>query len=141
MSQPLHISIKNKRIDLLCILLSAKASSFLLRDVNGSTILHVAVKEHLVPWITELLVEACPKPFELAKQDHEGPRLRATIRALLTEGRPRNGTKLTTELLAFADNMEAKFAAEQAEAEAEAKPATARTRQTLRVSRRRGRSS
>ncbi|KAH9944572.1 ankyrin [Amylocystis lapponica] len=171
---PLHIAVKRKRADIVRILLSVNALPFLLRDVKGSTVLHIAVKNHL-PNVTKLLTEACPsealyvedavgntpvefvtqgallkntgekftteapdvrllsntglvpgstllgdvafkKPFEITKQEDELPRLRATIQALLKEGRLRNGTKLTTELLSFADKMEAKLVAEKAKA-------------------------
>ncbi|KAH9930561.1 ankyrin [Amylocystis lapponica] len=59
---------------------------------------------------------AFKRPFVIAKQENELPRLRTTIQALLKEGRLRNGTTLTTELLAFADKMEAKLVAEKAKA-------------------------
>ncbi|KAH9949875.1 ankyrin [Amylocystis lapponica] len=165
---PLHIAVKCKQVGIVRILLSTKASPFLLRDVKGSTVLHIAVKSYLAE-ITELLVNACPsealymedgvgntplelviqgsllektgrgfpanmpdvptlssswslddvatkKPFVIAKQKDELPRLRTTIQGLLKEGRLRSGTKLTTELLAFADKMEAKLVAEEAKA-------------------------
>ncbi|KAH9949864.1 ankyrin [Amylocystis lapponica] len=176
---PLHIAVKHKRIDIVQVLLSAKVAPFLLRDVTGSTVLHIAVKINLAG-ITEALVAACPDKalymedavgntpveiatqsclfskidhyfcsdspylpigiwhpwpgltmrsqlelalkdtFELSKQEHEIPRLRATIQALLEEGRLRDGAKLTTELLAFADKMETKLAAKKAKATEEA---------------------
>ncbi|KAI0916907.1 hypothetical protein AcW1_007769 [Taiwanofungus camphoratus] len=52
-------------------------------------------------------------------QEAEIPRLRQTIQALLEEGWSRNGSKLTTELVAFADKMEAKLAQKKAEAQTE----------------------
>ncbi|KAI0059307.1 ankyrin [Artomyces pyxidatus] len=49
-------------------------------------------------------------PFELEKQKVQIPKLRATLDTLLADGRLERGTSLATELLAFADSMEAKLA-------------------------------
>ncbi|PCH39932.1 ankyrin [Wolfiporia cocos MD-104 SS10] len=149
---PLHIAVKRKRVDLVRMLLDTKASSFLLRDSEGSTPLHVAIKHHAAT-ITGLLANAGPvealyvedgvgytpletalpevaelttnlndfteRPFDLEQQSIEIPRLRATVEALLEEGRLRAGTKLATELVKFTERMEARLKEEKRVAEAE----------------------
>ncbi|KAI9451557.1 hypothetical protein BJY52DRAFT_1297191 [Lactarius psammicola] len=53
-------------------------------------------------------------PFDVEKQKTEIPKLRATLDTLLADGRLAHGTKLTTELLAFAGRMEGRLAVETA---------------------------
>ena len=53
-----------------------------------------------------------PPPFNLMKQKREIPKLRATLDAMLVDGTIAHGSKLTTELLAFADRMERRLAEE-----------------------------
>ena len=53
-----------------------------------------------------------PPPFDLRKQKREIPKLRATLDALLADGTIAHGSKLTTELLAFADRMEQRLTEE-----------------------------
>jgi hypothetical protein len=53
-------------------------------------------------------------PFDVEKQKEEIRKLRATLDALLADGRLVRGTKLATELLAFADHLEGKLAIEMA---------------------------
>ncbi|GBE83207.1 hypothetical protein SCP_0502540 [Sparassis crispa] len=50
-------------------------------------------------------------------QDDKVSHLRATVQQLLQEGRLRNGTKLATELISFADNMEARLVERKPEAQ------------------------
>ncbi|KAF8267587.1 hypothetical protein EI94DRAFT_1801491 [Lactarius quietus] len=136
----------------------------LLKDVDGSTPLHVAVQKE-DPVLTELLLKYGPTqplytengvgqtpldvaslkgllrlsdrwisgptdltlnieqylrtpqkapPFNVEKQKIEIPKLRATLNLLLADGRLVHGSKLTTELLAFADRMERRLAEETA---------------------------
>lgn len=51
-------------------------------------------------------------PFNVDKQKIEIQKLRATLNMLLADGRIKHGTKLTTELLAFADRMERRLVEE-----------------------------
>ncbi len=53
-------------------------------------------------------------PFDVERQKVEIPKLRATLDALVADGRLVNGTKLATELFAFAGHMEEKLAIEVA---------------------------
>ena len=57
-------------------------------------------------------------PFDVEKQKVEIPKLRATLDALVTDGRLVYGTKLATELFAFAGRMEEKLAIEVARKDA-----------------------
>jgi len=49
-------------------------------------------------------------PFDLGKQKVESPKLCTTLNMLVADGRLVPGTKLATELFAFADRMEKKLA-------------------------------
>jgi hypothetical protein len=60
-------------------------------------------------------------PFDVEKQKVEIPKLRATLDTLIADGRLVPGTKLATELFAFADRMEEKLAIEAAPREDVAK--------------------
>jgi hypothetical protein len=60
-------------------------------------------------------------PFDVEKQKVEIPKLRATLDMLIADSRLVPGTKLATELLAFADRMEEKLAIETAPREDVAK--------------------
>ena len=62
-------------------------------------------------------------PFDVEKQKIEIPKLRATLDTLLANGLIVHGTKLTTELLAFADRMERRLADETARENAKDKHA------------------
>ena len=57
-------------------------------------------------------------PFDVERQKVEIPKLRATLDALVADGRLVNGTKLATELFAFAGRMEEKLAIEVARKDA-----------------------
>jgi hypothetical protein len=57
-------------------------------------------------------------PFDVEKQKVEIPKLRATLNALVVDGHLMHGTKLATELFAFADRMEEKLAVEIAKKDA-----------------------
>jgi hypothetical protein len=54
--------------------------------------------------------------FDVAKQEVEIVKLRATLNQLLEDGRLKKGTKTATELLAFAASMEAKLTTAKARA-------------------------
>ncbi|OBZ73133.1 hypothetical protein A0H81_06697 [Grifola frondosa] len=159
LNTPLHILVKRKKVDQIRRLLDAKVSSFLLRDVNGSTALHIAVKQGSAE-IVRLIGNAGPDealhmedavgntPLEIAvsrdlqyktthktirgfpanmtlKQEAEVQKFRTTVADLLSEGRLRSGTKLATELLAFADKMETALVDAKAAEEAKASMAAA----------------
>ena len=57
-------------------------------------------------------------PFDVEKQKIEIPKLRATLNTLLADGSIVHGTKLATELLAFASRMEERLAVETARKDA-----------------------
>jgi hypothetical protein len=57
-------------------------------------------------------------PFDVERQKVEIPKLRATLDALVADGRLVNGTKLASELFAFAGRMEEKLAIEVARKDA-----------------------
>ncbi|KAH9057562.1 hypothetical protein EDB87DRAFT_1686152 [Lactarius vividus] len=142
--QPLMLAIKRKNAAIAQVILEfgIDPSVLLLRDADGSTPLHVAVQNadtvlaetpldianlkglsrvtgpmpsvpgvRELPTSTEHYLYALDKspPFIVEKQKIEIPKLRATLDMLLAEG-----TKLMTELLAFANRMEGRLSIETA---------------------------
>lgn len=74
--------------------------------------LDVACSSFKVP--PNLSINYNTNPFNIAKQEAELAKFKSTIDVLLHEGRLTNGTKLTKELLAFAEHLELKIAKEKA---------------------------
>ncbi|EED78996.1 predicted protein [Postia placenta Mad-698-R] len=56
---PLALAVKRHHIDMVRILVEAKALPYLLRDVHGMTPLHIAIQEGR-PKLTQLLIDAGP---------------------------------------------------------------------------------
>lgn len=126
---PLQIAVKENRKEITKLLVEAgPIEALTLEDGVGNTPLEVATRQ---AFLAKLDVACCSfkvhtttrldyntKPFNFAKQEAELPLLRSTIETLLREGRLSNGTKLTKELLAFADHLEKKITEEKAAAEA-----------------------
>ena len=134
-SIPLHIAVQNTNMALVEVLLRYGPTEQLYTENGvGQTPLDIASLKFLprVTGCVEVSVPNVPKvdvanqvnglkrtaPFDVEKQKEEIPKLRATLDLLLAEGRLVNGTKLATELLAFASHMEEKLAAEIAKMDA-----------------------
>ncbi|KAI9433857.1 hypothetical protein H4582DRAFT_1982964 [Lactarius indigo] len=131
-STPLHVAVQNADTALVEVLLKYGPTQILYTENSvGQTPLDIASLKGLpretgsteVPGPTELetnilwLLFSPPKGpplFDVEKQKTEIPRLRATLDTLLTDGNLVEGTKLTTELFAFADRMEGRLAVETA---------------------------
>ncbi|KAJ3554073.1 hypothetical protein NM688_g3295 [Phlebia brevispora] len=167
---PLHIAVKDNRLDYVRLLVGTSAAQYLQRNASGNTPLHLAVKRGF-PEMTQVIASAGPAEaltledgvgstaletvtrnafvaqikgmslptswmngvipsfdwhrtaFSVPKQTRELALLRETIQDLLDQGRLINGTKLAKELLAYADHLEAKIAAEKAAEEEKTKKA------------------
>lgn len=134
-SIPLHIAVQNTNSALVDILLRYGPTEQLYTENSvGQTPLDTASLK-FIPRVTGSVWVAAPSvpqvnvvgqmndlrrtaPFDVEKQKEEIPKLRATLDLLLADGRLVNGTKLATELLAFASRMEEKLAAEIAKKDA-----------------------
>lgn len=128
-STPLHIAAKEDRPQIVKLLAeSGPEEALTLEDGVGNTALETAARRAFI----EKLDVACgnfrvpgqlqpnfhKKPFDLQKQEAQLPLFRATIDMLLRDGKLTAGTKLTKELLAFADRLEARIARERFAVEA-----------------------
>lgn len=138
-STPLHVAVQTADTVLTELLLKYGPTQLLYTENSvGQTPLDIASLKGL-PRLTsrgligptelienvEHYLRTAPKgpPFNVEKQKIEIPKLRATLDTLLADGRIAHGTKLTTELLAFADRMEGRLAEETARKNAEEKQA------------------
>ena len=134
-SIPLHIAVQNTNTALVEVLLRYGPTEQLYTENSvGQTPLDIASLKFLprvkgsvgvtVPNVPQVNVAnqvnslKSTAPFDVEKQKEEVPKLRATLDLLLADGRLVNGTKLATELLAFASHMEEKLAAEIAKKDA-----------------------
>jgi len=124
-STPLHLAVQRGFVEITRLLVEASPTECLHAENGvGETPLEMATLQELL-WRTrtEYITSAntpltldingdsrTQKYFDLAKQEVEIPKLRATLNQLLDDGRLKKGTKTTTELLAFAVAMEAKLA-------------------------------
>lgn len=125
-SIPLHSAVNKVHSSITRLLAEAgPIDALLLEDGVGNTALETATRQAFVnklnavcnPHISQpsrLQPTWTVQPFDLVKQERELPRLKATIQALLVEGRLTNGTKLYKELTAFAELLEKKVADEKA---------------------------
>lgn len=140
-STPLHAAVQKADTVLVEVLLKYGSTQLLYTENSvGQTPLDIASLKGLprmtnptgVPRPTDLPMNVegrlhAPQiapPFDVGKQKTEIPKLRAMLDTLLAEGHLVHGTKLATELLAFADRMEGRLAVETARknaAEAEGK--------------------
>lgn len=120
-STPLHLAVKSKFPKITKLLAEAgPAEALTLEDGVGNTPFEYAARQVFLekmnaacgsfPAPQELQLNYHKRPFDLAKQTAELPRLRATIERLRRDGRLSAGTKLAKELTAFADRLEAKIA-------------------------------
>ena len=134
-SIPLHIAVQNTNTALAEVLLRYGPTEQLYTENSvGQTPLDIASLKFL-PRVTGSVAVPVPNvpqvdvanqvnslkstaPFDVEKQKEEIPKLRATLNLLLADGRLVIGTKLATELLAFASHMEEKLAAEIAKKDA-----------------------
>ena len=122
---PLQLAVKTNRPAIAALLAEAgPAEALTLEDGVGNTPREVAARQAFLaqldvacgnfPAPQNLQLNYNTRPFaDLAARELELPRLRATIDALLHEGRLAAGTKLTKELITFADRLEAKIALEK----------------------------
>ncbi len=139
-STPLHVAVQNADTALAEVLLKYGPTQLLYTENGvGQTPLDIASLKCLprvtgrtgVPTPTELsmivwrhlVVPLETPPFDLESQKTEIPKLRTTLDALLADGRLVEGTKLTTELLAFVGRMEGRLAVETARKNAAEKQA------------------
>jgi hypothetical protein len=129
-STPLHVTVQNTNTVLAEILLKHGPTQLLYTENSvGQTPLDIASLKGLprvtspasiTPKVLPLTVEQqmrAPRktpPFDVEKQKTEIPKLRATLDTLLADGLIVHGTKLATELLAFASRMEERLAVETA---------------------------
>ena len=134
-SIPLHIAVQNTNAALVKVLLRyGPTEQLYTENIVGQTPLDIASLKFLprvigsvevpvlnVPHVNvadQVNVLKTTAPFDVEKQKEEIPKLRSTLDLLLADGRLVNGTKLATELLAFASRMEEKLAAEVAKKDA-----------------------
>jgi hypothetical protein len=135
-STPLHVAVQRKNTVLAELLLKRGPTQLPYTENSvGQTPMDIASLKGLpretpaevTPRVLPLTVEErSPRkapPFDVEKQKIEIPKLRATLDTLLAEGRIVHGTKLTTELLAFASRMEGRLAVETARKDATEKQA------------------
>jgi hypothetical protein len=129
-STPLHAAVQKEDFVLAELLLKYGPTELLyIENSVGQTPLDIASLKGIprltgpgIPSPSDLPVYPeqhlrTPKvapPFHVEKQKIEISKMRAMIDTLLAEGRLAHGTKLTTELLAFADRMEGRIAEEVA---------------------------
>ncbi|KAH9017611.1 ankyrin repeat protein [Lactarius pseudohatsudake] len=130
-STPLHVAAQNADTVVVEVLLKYGPTQLLYAENSvGQTPLDIASLKGLpretgstVPTPTELPMNVWrqlisppegPPLFDVEKQKTEIPRLRATLDTLLADGLLVDGTKLTTELFAFAGRMEGRLAIETA---------------------------
>jgi hypothetical protein len=128
-SIPLHIAVQNTSTTLAEVLIQCGPMEQLYTENSvGQTPLEIAGLKFLprVTGSTEAPQPTWPQvyvanqlpslkrtaPFDVEKQKVEIPKLRATLNMLVADGRLVPGTKLATELFAFADRMEEKLAIE-----------------------------
>jgi hypothetical protein len=134
-SIPLHIAVQNTGTALVEVLLRyGPTEQLYTENMVGQTPLDIASLKFLprvigsvsvpvlnVPHVNvanQVDILKTTPPFDVEKQKEEIPKLRSTLGLLLADGRLVNGTKLATELLAFASCMEEKLAAEMAKKDA-----------------------
>jgi hypothetical protein len=134
-STPLHSAVQNANTVLAELLLQYGPTEQLYTENSvGQTPLEIAVLKFLprvmgsieaplpkVPCVDVSSQVQSPKstaPFDVEKQKVEIPKLRATLDALVADGCFVYGTKLATELFAFAGRMEEKLAIEVARKDA-----------------------
>jgi Ankyrin repeats (3 copies) len=123
-SIPLHLAAQAGVAEITQLLAEASPTEALhCENAVGETPLEIASLQELV-WRTRTkfatsistpVLDFAGNPptqqyFDLAIQEVEIPKLRATLNQLLEDGRLKKGTKTTTELLNFAVVMEAKLA-------------------------------
>ena len=133
-STPLHVAVQKEDPVLAELLLKYGPTQLLYTENSvGQTPLDIASLKGLprltagLPRPSELPVNPeqywrtakSTAPFFVEKQKIEIPKLRATLDTLLADGLITHGTKLTTELVAFADRMEGRLAEEAARENAE----------------------
>ena len=128
-SIPLHIAVQNTSTALVKLLLQyGPTEQLYTENIVGQTPLDIASLKFLprvmgpvevpilnVPHVNvanQVNILKTTTPFDVEKQKEAIPKLRSTLGLLLADGRLVNGTKLATELLAFASRMEEKLAAE-----------------------------
>ena len=127
-STPLHIAVQNMNTAIVEVLLQYGPMEYhYMENSVGQTPLDIANLKVFPP--VTVPVEAGPRepqvnvdfqlrllknaaPFDVEKQKVEVPKLRATLNALLANGRLIRDTKLAAELLAFAAHLEEKLAIE-----------------------------
>ena len=127
-STPLHIAAQNTNTAIVELLLQhGPTEQLYMENSVGQTPLDIASLKNL-PRVTapveplqpdaninyQLRILKNVAPFDVEKQKVEIPKLRATLDALLADGHLVRDTKLATELLAFASQMEGKLAIEMA---------------------------
>ncbi|KAH9034021.1 hypothetical protein EDB83DRAFT_2296389 [Lactarius deliciosus] len=130
-STPLHVAVQNAGTALAEALLKHGPTQLLYTENSvGQTPLDIASLKGLprvtgdmgVPRATDLSVNVehylhvsqKSPPFDVEKQKTEIRKLRATLDMLLADGLLADGSKVTTELLAFAGRMEERLAVETA---------------------------
>lgn len=119
---PLQLAIKLRHPEITRLIADAgPAEALTLEDVVGHTPLEMAMRE---VFLSKIGSAAKPitqphflpphvdfnKMFNVASQEKELVQFRATIQSLLDEGRLVAGTKLATELQAFAERIERRIA-------------------------------
>ena len=126
------MSVKASRAKITKMLAEASpVEALTLEDGVGNTPVETATRQAFLEKLeivcgnfrqpSELRPNYNQRPFDIEKQEKELPLLHSTIDDLLREGRLTRGTKLTKELLSFADRLEAKLAKEKALAEEQKK--------------------
>ena len=130
-SIPLHVAVQNTNTAIVELLLKyGPTEQLYIENTVGQTPLDIASLKNLSRVLAPVEAGRPPQllnnldyqlsllkneaPFNVEKQKVEIPKLRATLDALLADGRLVRDTKLATELLAFADHMEGKLAVEMA---------------------------
>ncbi|KAI9433879.1 hypothetical protein H4582DRAFT_2131307 [Lactarius indigo] len=123
-STPLHVAVQNADTAIAEVLLEHSPMQPLYTENNvGKTPLDIAslkgpprrvTSSMEIPRATELLMNS--PSFDVEKQKAEIPKLRATLDTLLTDGLRADGSKVTTELLAFTGRMEEGLTVETASA-------------------------
>ena len=124
---PLHVAVQNADTVVAGLLLKHGPTQLLYTENSvGQTPLDLAglkglpratsvsgVTPAVLPWHAQPQYTLRKAPsFDVEKQKIEIPKLRATLDTLLSDGTIVHGTKLATELLAFASRMEGRLAAE-----------------------------